>query len=160
MNIYIKVLDSFFLCLWVFSLRVCKCTTCVPGTCGGQKKESELLEVELYLWAFTWVQGFCTSSQGSCLVFIISAPPWLSGNSLWRPGWLWTRRSACLGLPNAEINGTCHCCLPWVLVSDPQTPTKVSRVPQTHFQLWSPAGGAVFGGGRNVRGCGLATGSL
>ena len=36
----------FTLCVWVFSL-LCKCITCVPGACGGQKKESDPFELVL-----------------------------------------------------------------------------------------------------------------
>ena len=31
--------------------------------------------------------------------------PWLSWNSIFRPGWPWTQRSACLCFPSARIKG-------------------------------------------------------
>jgi hypothetical protein len=36
-------LHVFFLCVWMFCLHVCPCTTCMPGAHGGQKKELDLL---------------------------------------------------------------------------------------------------------------------
>jgi hypothetical protein len=42
----------------------------------------------------------------------VSLEPWLSWNSLWRPGWPRTQKSACLclRLPSAGIKGMCHHC--------------------------------------------------
>ena len=37
-----------------------------------------------------------------------SVQPWLSWNSLCRPGWPQTQKSACLCLPSAGIKGVCH----------------------------------------------------
>jgi hypothetical protein len=34
--------------------------------------------------------------------------PWLSWNSLWRPGWPRTQKFACLCLPSAGIKGVHH----------------------------------------------------
>lgn len=34
--------------------------------------------------------------------------PWLSWNSICRPGWPWTKRSTYLSLPSAGIKGMCH----------------------------------------------------
>ncbi|GAB1285544.1 Laminin subunit gamma-2 [Apodemus speciosus] len=39
-----------------------------------------------------------------------SVQPWLSWNSLCRPGWPRTQKSACLCLPSAGIKGVRHCC--------------------------------------------------
>jgi hypothetical protein len=44
--------------------------------------------------------------------------PWLSWNSLCRPGWPWTQKSACLCLRSAGIKGVhhhvqCVCLLPY-----------------------------------------------
>jgi hypothetical protein len=39
-----------------------------------------------------------------------SVSPWLSWNSLCRPGWLQTQKSICLCLPSAGIKGMCHHC--------------------------------------------------
>jgi hypothetical protein len=39
-----------------------------------------------------------------------SLQSWLSGNSLCRPGWPWTQKSACFCLPSAGIKGMCHHC--------------------------------------------------
>jgi hypothetical protein len=36
--------------------------------------------------------------------------PWLSWNSLCRPGWPRTQKSTCLCLPSAGIKGMCHHC--------------------------------------------------
>jgi hypothetical protein len=44
----------------------------------------------------------CFSRQG------FSVQPWLSWNSLCRPGWPPTQKSTCLCLPNAGIKGVCH----------------------------------------------------
>jgi hypothetical protein len=43
----------------------------------------------------------CSSRQG------FSVWPWLSWNSLCRPGWPPTQKSACLCLPSAKIKGSC-----------------------------------------------------
>jgi hypothetical protein len=45
---------------------------------------------------------FCFSRQG------FSVQPWLSWNSLCRPGWPQTQKSAFLCLPSAGIKGMCH----------------------------------------------------
>ena len=45
---------------------------------------------------------FCFSRQG------FSVWPWLSWNSLCRPGWPHTQKSTCLCLPSAGIKGMCH----------------------------------------------------
>ena len=37
-----------------------------------------------------------------------SVLPWLSWNSLCRPGWPRTQKSACLCIPSARIKGVCH----------------------------------------------------
>ena len=44
--------------------------------------------------------------------------PWLSWNSLCRPGWPQTQKSACLCLPSARIKGVCHHCpaVLWFLI--------------------------------------------
>jgi hypothetical protein len=34
--------------------------------------------------------------------------PWLSWNSLCRPGWPWTQKSTCLCLPSAGTKVVCH----------------------------------------------------
>jgi hypothetical protein len=39
-----------------------------------------------------------------------SMKPWLSWNSLCRPGWPRTQRFTCLCLPSAGIKGMCHHC--------------------------------------------------
>jgi hypothetical protein len=46
-----------------------------------------------------------------CFVFLrqgFSVYPWLSWNSLCRPGWPRTQKSACLCLPSAGIKGVCY----------------------------------------------------
>jgi hypothetical protein len=48
---------------------------------------------------------FCNFSRQGFSVF-----PWLSWNSLCRPGWPWTQKSACLCLPSAGIKGVHHHC--------------------------------------------------
>ena len=73
-----SVLPSFLLtliilCAWVFCLHECLCTTCMPGTCRGQKMVSDALELEFgELWAFivgagdqTWV--LCRNAAVSAL---------------------------------------------------------------------------------------------
>jgi hypothetical protein len=45
---------------------------------------------------------FCFLKQG------FSVWPWMSWNSLCRPGWPWTQKSACLCLPSAGIKGVRH----------------------------------------------------
>jgi fatty acid desaturase len=54
---------------------------------------------------------FCFSRQG------FSVQPWLSWNSLCRPGWPQTQKSACFCLPIAGIKGMCHHCLASTLFS-------------------------------------------
>jgi len=58
-----------------------------------------------------------------CFVFVFvflrqgfSAEPWLSWNSLCRPGWPRTQKSAYLCLPSTEIKGVRHHCLALVRV--------------------------------------------
>jgi hypothetical protein len=70
----------------------------------GQKEETSLsfLGVKtVFLFFFFFFFGFwflVFSRQGS----------WLSWNSLCRPGWPWTQKSACLCLPSAGIKGLHH----------------------------------------------------
>jgi hypothetical protein len=56
--------------------------------------------------------------------------PWLSWNSLCRPGWPRTQKSACPCLPIAGIKGLCHHCLPapvpiWSILHE-----------VSHYALW------------------------
>lgn len=50
----------------VFCLYVCLCITCTPTAHGGQERESDPLEQELYRWllAMTWVLGIKFMSSG------------------------------------------------------------------------------------------------
>ena len=45
---------------------------------------------------------------------VFSVQPWLSWNSLCRPGWPQTQKSACLCLPRAGIKGVPHHCLAYL----------------------------------------------
>jgi hypothetical protein len=63
-----------------------------------------------------------------CFVFVFSrqgfsVKPWLSWNSLCRPGWPWTQKSTCLCLPSAGIKGVRHLRSP----SNPQSRRDTSR---------------------------------
>jgi hypothetical protein len=44
---YLVLYLNFILCVWLFCLHVCLCTTCMPCACRGQKRASDPLEVEL-----------------------------------------------------------------------------------------------------------------
>lgn len=46
---FLKGLFIFILCAWVFFLHVCLHTMYMPGTYGGHKKVSDLLELELQM---------------------------------------------------------------------------------------------------------------
>jgi hypothetical protein len=46
--------------------------------------------------------------------------PGCPGNSLWRPGWPQTQKSACLCLPSAGIKGVCHHHPAWLLLLSPK----------------------------------------
>jgi hypothetical protein len=52
------------------------------------------------VWQFFFFFGFSRQR--------FSVSPWLSWNSLCRPGWPRTQKSACLCLPSAGIKGMCH----------------------------------------------------
>jgi hypothetical protein len=70
---------------------------CCEPPCGCWELNSGPLEehqVLLFVCLFV-----CFSRQG------FSVSPWLSWNSLCRPGWPRTQTSACLCLPNAGIKG-------------------------------------------------------
>jgi hypothetical protein len=62
--------------------------------------------ISLYIYLFIF--GF--SRQG------FSVEPWLSWNSLCRPGWPQTQKSACLCLPSAGIKGVCHHCSAYITI--------------------------------------------
>jgi hypothetical protein len=64
-------------------------------------KPANLLQF-IYLFVCLFVCLF--SRQG------FSVQPWLSWNSLGRPGWPQTQKSACLCLPSAGIKGVRHHC--------------------------------------------------
>ena len=52
------------LCVWIFCLPLCNCTTCVPGACRGQKRPSSPLELELqWLQDTMWVLGIKAGSS-------------------------------------------------------------------------------------------------
>jgi hypothetical protein len=66
-----------------------------------------VLAVQIFFCLFVWLVFFCCcccffSRQG------FSVYPWLSWNSLCRPGWPQTQKSACLCLPSTGIKGMCH----------------------------------------------------
>jgi hypothetical protein len=57
------------------------------------------------MFCFVLLGGVVFSRQG------FSGKPWLSWNSLCRPGWPRTQKSACLCLPSVGIKGMCHHCV-------------------------------------------------
>jgi hypothetical protein len=60
----------------------------------------------LFVVFFVWFGlGWIFSRQG------FSVKPWLSWNSLCRPGWPPTQKSACLCLPSAGVKHVHHHCL-------------------------------------------------
>jgi hypothetical protein len=62
-------------------------------------QEIATIIVGLFVYLFLF---FCFSRQG------FSVYPWLSWNSLCRPGWPRTQKSVCLCLPSAGIKGMRH----------------------------------------------------
>lgn len=56
----------FILCVWMFYLHVCLCTTCVPGVLGDQNRILDPLRLELYMFVSCqpcmWVWEFNPSS--------------------------------------------------------------------------------------------------
>ena len=63
-----RILDSVFI-LWVFFLLVCmSCTPCMPGTLGGQKKVSELLELK-FQSVLVRVLLLCTDTMTKATLF-------------------------------------------------------------------------------------------
>jgi hypothetical protein len=59
------------------------------------------LSLEIFCFCFCFVL-FCFLKQG------FSVYPWLSWNSLCRPGWPQTQKSVCFCLPSAGIKGVRH----------------------------------------------------
>jgi len=56
----------------------------------------------LFIYLFIYLFTFGFSRQG------FSVWPWLSWNSLCRPGWPWTQKSTCLCIQSAGVKGVCH----------------------------------------------------
>ena len=52
----------------MFCLYVCLCTLCVPDACGGQKKVSDLLDLELQMIVSCHVGAESRSSAGAARV--------------------------------------------------------------------------------------------
>jgi hypothetical protein len=73
------------------------------------KKIVRILENQYLFWGF-FVWFFCFGGGGVGLFSRqgFSVQPWLSWNSLCRPGWPRTQKSACLCLPSAGIKGVRH----------------------------------------------------
>lgn len=64
------------ICIWVFCLHVCLCTTCMFGACGGQKV-SEILDLELQFVVRSQVGAGIlnpVSTQEHTVVFLASKP--------------------------------------------------------------------------------------
>jgi hypothetical protein len=70
--------------------------TCRQNTSVREFKNILILFIYLFIFGFSR-QGFSVS-------------PWLSWNSLCRPGWPQTQKSTCLCLPSAWIEGVRHHC--------------------------------------------------
>jgi hypothetical protein len=96
---------------WVLCQAQCKGAVLSAGKPLSQcwNRDQSLLAFIFYLLIYLFFLGF--SRQG------FSVQPWLSRNSLCRPGWPRTQKSACLCLPRAGIKGVCHPCqaLSWPL---------------------------------------------
>ena len=52
----------------MFCLYACLCTLCVPDACGGQKKVSDLLDLELQMIVSCHVGAGSRSSAGAARV--------------------------------------------------------------------------------------------
>ena len=70
--------------MYVFCLYVWMCTICIPNACGGQRRASDPLELELqkvvsHLCAGNGTQGLCKSSH-------LSSPSVVSHISIVDPG--------------------------------------------------------------------------
>ena len=70
---------------------------------------------------FSWLTHLIINSFVGCLLAFLKQSfsmmwPWLSWNSLCRPGWPRTQKSACLCLPSAGITGEHHHAGPWLWV--------------------------------------------
>jgi hypothetical protein len=85
---------------------------CTWGWTGVKYNDTLYFTYGAWTWVFRLKQTFFF-----CLfVFLFfktgflwaAEQPWLPWNSLFRPGWPWTQKSACLCLPSAEIKGMHH----------------------------------------------------
>jgi hypothetical protein len=75
---------------------------CQREEVGSQKIEAISKTPKTQMEIFVCLVGFGFSRQG------FSVEPWLSWNSLCRPGWPPTQKSTCLCLPSAGIKGMYH----------------------------------------------------
>jgi hypothetical protein len=75
----------------------------------GELKEDYIMFFVVVVAAAAVVGYFCFSRQG------FSVLPWLSRNSLCRPGWPRTQKSTCLCLPSARIKSIRHHCPAYVM---------------------------------------------
>jgi hypothetical protein len=71
--------------------------------CPPQLTEVPFKIVCLFTYLFTYLFIYWFFLRQGFSVY-----PWLSWNSLCRPGWPQTQKSACLCLPSAGIKGVCH----------------------------------------------------
>jgi hypothetical protein len=109
------VLSSFFF-FKIYLFIICKYTVAVFRCTTRGHQISLLVVVSHHVVAETWTQDLRENSQ--CSFFFsgggggfrdgFSVHPWLSWNSLCRPGWSPTQKSACLCLPSAGINSVHH----------------------------------------------------
>lgn len=58
-SLSLSELFTFILWVWVFCQHVCMCTTYMPGTCRGQKRALDFLELEL------WMVEICQVGPGN-----------------------------------------------------------------------------------------------
>jgi hypothetical protein len=95
-------------------------TTSIPSLLVKNKQTNKQTNKQLY-FSFTEEQTLVLYPRAYFYLFIYSfilvfqdrvplypVPPWLSWNSLCRPGWPLNQKSACLCLPSAGIKGVCH----------------------------------------------------
>lgn len=66
---------SLILCVWVFGLHICLCTTCMSGAHRGEEGPSDIVDLELQngLWATMWVLGIEPGPLGR-VILLISEP--------------------------------------------------------------------------------------
>lgn len=118
-----------FVKAWSISCKY-KCTMCVPGTCGSQKKPSDLVNWGYkWLWATVWVQGIKPGSFLRTTMLLIAEPAlqtpgsWLLCYQRWASVDLWTFTSSKHKMPKSRQLSTFELtlCKQHIIISCPKS---------------------------------------